>query len=283
MKHLRISTIMLAFLLIVPAIVQGNQEWIDTYVEVGQGKMHVWICGEGLPLLLLHGNTASGRWFTRLDVPDGYMAIAPDLPGFGESYRSGRYDIGLYAESIIELMDAMEIGSAIILGHSLGGAIAVELVYSHQDRFTALIMANTIPFSNARLTEEYLNRAAKYANDDVLLRSALQAIAPTLTDEDMIEMMFEEARKMDPLGFTENPIALTRLNQSGKLAGFGKPVLFLASEQDLTIPSSYMRYYASVTPLARYEELKGIGHAPMLEDPVAFTKAVFGFTHEAVK
>ena len=283
MKPLRISIIMLAFLLIVPATVQGDPGWRDFYVDAIPGRMHVWVSGEGLPFILLHGNAASGRWFTWLDVPDGYSAIAPDLPGFGGSWRCGEYDIGQYADSVIGLMDAIRVDSAVVLGHSLGGAVAIELVDRWPGRFSGLILANSIPFTNARVTEEYLQRASKYATDDALLRSSLQAMAPTLTGRDKMEMMFEEARKMDPRGFTENPLALSRLDQSGKLAGFGGPVLYLASELDLIIPASFMRYYSSVTPLARYEEIKGAGHAPMLEDPEAFAYAAFNFARQLGK
>lgn len=277
MRFIRVSTILLTFLLIVYVVIQGSTGWKDFCVDTSLGKMHIWSSGEGVPVLLLHGNTASGRWFTLLDVPEGYLAIAPDLPGFGSSFKSGIFDISCYSEAILQLMDALRMEKAFIFGHSLGGAVAIELVACHPDRFFALVLSNSIPFSNTRITDEYLGRALMYSKDDDLLRSALKSIAPELTDPTTLAMMFDEARKMDPHGFTENPKALTVLKQAGKLASFGKPVLYLASELDLTIPASFMRYYSTVTPRAEYHEIKGIGHSPMLEDPVEFVKVIFSF------
>src|SRR5664279_6100699 len=92
------------------------------YVDVGQGPAVVFVHG----LMSSHRTwgTQPGRLARR------HRVVAPDLYGHGESDKPmGDYSLGAHAASLRDLFDALEIGSATLVGHSLGGGIVLQLAY----------------------------------------------------------------------------------------------------------------------------------------------------------
>jgi len=263
---------------------QGAASWNQGYVEIPSGRMHYWYAGDGEAIMLLHGNTASGRWFTQLAPPPGYKLVAPDMPGFGMSGRPGIFDIGFYADSVLAFMDKQGIEKArLLLGHSLGGLVAASMASSKPERFDLLILSNVPYLGKSQIDESYFDRAGRYATEDYLLKAALKSTAPTLHDEGLLAMMFDEAMLMDPRGFTRNPRLLTTTDQLWVLAAFKGSILFVGCSLDGTIPTGVVRYNAMITQGSQYIELEGVGHAPMLEAPVLFMQTIDAFLKGSVR
>jgi branched-chain amino acid transport system permease protein len=259
-------------------VAQGTAPWLQSYVDIPSGRIHYWYAGEGEEILLLHGNTASGRWFTELIPPPGFKLVAPDMPGFGLSWRPGVFDIGFYADSMLAFMDKLGIIKArLLLGHSLGGLVAADMASTQPDRFDLLTLSNVPYLGKSRIDGSYFERAGRYATEDYLLRAALKNTAPSLLDEGLLAMMFDEAKLMDPQGFTENPRLLTTTDRLGALSAFKGSILFLGCSLDATIPPGIVRYNSMLTPGSRYLELEGIGHAPMLEAPGLYMETISAF------
>src|SRR5919202_1535170 len=87
------------------------------------------VAGSGPPLVLIHGMVNSSRHWedVALRLADRYTVIAPDLIGHGDSAAvRGDYSLGAHAASIRELLSAIGIDSASIVGHSLGGGVAMQ-------------------------------------------------------------------------------------------------------------------------------------------------------------
>ena len=250
--------------------------WQDGYVSTPAGRIHYYSAGRGEAVLLIHGNTASGRWFTRLVPPQGFAYYAPDLPGFGLSARAGEFTLKGYAESAGAFMDALGLGeAALLVGHSLGGLVAARMACSEPGRYGALLLSNVPFLGNSPITQEYLDRAARYVYDDALLKASLRRVALTLADDDpALDMMFEEARRMDPAGFTENPRMLMSAGMHQGLFSYKGRVVFLGSAMDEVIAPSVVRYNSMITPGSEYYELQHTGHAPMLEVPDAFSQVL---------
>lgn len=247
--------------------------WQEGYVSTPAARIHYYFVGNGEPVLLIHGNTASGRWFTGLTPPNGYSFYAPDLPGFGLSDRSGKFTLNDYEMAAEAFLDAIGFNEIpLLVGHSLGGLIAAGMASSDPGRYGALLLSNVPFLGNSPITQDYFDRAARYGEDDALLRASLRRVALTLNDDDpALQMMFEEARRMDPAGFTENPRILTNAGMYGSLFSFKGRIVFLGSSLDEVIPPSVVRYNSMITPGSEYHELPFSGHAPMLEAPEAFS------------
>lgn len=112
-------------------------------VSTSDGVLHIVERGAGEPLLLIHGLGASVFTFRRnLDrLAQRYRIVAVDLAGFGGSSRVVRdYSLTAHARRLIELMDALGVERANVLGHSMGGAVALRLASGWPERVLRLVL-----------------------------------------------------------------------------------------------------------------------------------------------
>ena len=107
-------------------------------------------------LVLIHGLFASHRSFEDLIEPLSarFHVIVPDLPGFGESEKPSpaRYAYGIeaHAEAIADLIAAFGVGRASVLGHAMGGAVALTLAADHRELVTRLVVEDTLAHPSRR-------------------------------------------------------------------------------------------------------------------------------------
>ena len=102
--------------------------------------------GQGPAVVLLHAFPLDRRmWRPQLSAlaDAGYCAIAPDLPGFGESKGFDARDLADFADSVARLLDGLKIDHATVVGLSMGGYIAIQLSARHAARVSALVLADT--------------------------------------------------------------------------------------------------------------------------------------------
>ena len=95
--------------------------------------------GEGPPIVFIHGFGGDlNNWqFNQEALAERHATYAIDLPGHGGSSKdlgSGRVDVGALAKAVTDFLDAQEIGTAHLVGHSLGGAVALDLALDHAER-----------------------------------------------------------------------------------------------------------------------------------------------------
>ncbi|MEG3440368.1 alpha/beta hydrolase [Pannus brasiliensis CCIBt3594] len=103
--------------------------------------LHVEIKGQGYPILCLHGHPGSGRSMSVFTdrLSQRFRTLAPDLRGYGKSRFRGNFQLQEHLDDVILLLDRHEIRDCLVLGWSLGGIIALELILRQPDRFTGLI------------------------------------------------------------------------------------------------------------------------------------------------
>src|SRR4051794_27048842 len=99
--------------------------------------------GWGPPILLIHGMTgSSATWDDVIPfLSDRHTVIAPDLLGHGDSAKPrGDYSLGAYASGIRDLMRAIGHDSATVVGHSLGGGVAMQMAYQFPEMVERLVL-----------------------------------------------------------------------------------------------------------------------------------------------
>ena len=104
------------------------------------------IAGSGPPVVLIHGMVNSSRHWesVALRLADSYTVIAPDLIGHGDSATPrGDYSLGAHAASIRDLLAAIGIDRATIVGHSLGGGVAMQFFYQFPQRTERLVLVSS--------------------------------------------------------------------------------------------------------------------------------------------
>ena len=129
-------------------------------------------CGDGDPVILIHGIASSfDTWNAVLpELGRTCLAVAPDLLGHGRSSKPrGDYSLGAFATGIRDFMEALEIPSATIVGHSMGGGIAMQFAYQFPERCRRLVLV-----SSGGLGPEVtsLLRAATLPGSDLFLQLA---------------------------------------------------------------------------------------------------------------
>src|SRR5215204_3881495 len=115
-------------------------------VELHGHRVIYRIAGSGPPVVLIHGMVNSSRHWEDvvLALADRYTVIAPDLIGHGDSATPrGDYSLGAHAASIRDLLAVIGVDHATIVGHSLGGGVAMQFFYQFPQRTDRLVLISS--------------------------------------------------------------------------------------------------------------------------------------------
>ncbi len=238
-------------------------------------------------LIILHGLLgASGNWRTlsRNVFSRHFRTIAVDLRNHGRSPHSDEMTYEAMAEDVVELMDRMEIERAHILGHSMGGKVAMTLALTRGRRVDRLIVADIAPKA--------------YAADHAGILAALGAVDPaTHADREGIDraladhipsapvrqfLMKNLDRSGDTYRWKMNLPAISAVYDHIRGAlpaegSFPRPVLFVAGGTSGYVDASDMPRIRAQFPEAQLHVLPGVGHWVHAEAPDAFSDAVLSF------
>jgi pimeloyl-ACP methyl ester carboxylesterase len=119
------------------------------FVDVPGARLHVVERGAGPPLLLVHGLAGQLRHFT-FGVVDQlasqYRVVAVDRPGSGYSVRTpgASAALGAQADVLAALIDTLQLGRPVVVGHSMGGAVALALAQRHPERVASLVLVSPL-------------------------------------------------------------------------------------------------------------------------------------------
>ena len=249
-----------------------------SYVEAGGRKIFWRESGSGEPLLYVHGNTGSLRWFEGvMDIP-GRRVIALDMPNFGRSDALGvPADIGAYADAVAAFMDALGLRGIPVVGHSLGGAVVQSLACKRPELASAILLVDPAPPSGLVTPEERYASIGLFRTSRDLLAASLEAVAPSLRDKGRLSPLVDDALLMASDAFEGNARALARFDCSASAGAYRGKVLVLRGEKDSIVTAAMAEETAAAFQGARLEVLEGVGHSVMVEDPDRFIGIVKNF------
>lgn len=250
-------------------------------------------------LLLIHGMAGSSATWREVmpALSERYTVIAPDLPGHGESDKPRQdYSLGAHANALRDLLLALGVERATVVGQSLGGGVAMQLAYQHPTHCERLVLV-----SSGGLGQEvsWILRALSlpgleyvmpilfpsFARDaGNLVSRSLQRIglrAPRLEEEwrsyvslidpDTREAFVRTLRAVVNLG-GQSVSAHDRLYLSARL-----PTLIVWGERDGIIPVAHAHAAHEAMPASRLAIFEGSGHFPHVEEPLRFVQALTEF------
>jgi pimeloyl-ACP methyl ester carboxylesterase len=258
------------------------------------------IAGSGPPVVLIHGMVNSSRHWEQvaLRLADSYTVIAPDLIGHGDSATPrGDYSLGAHAAVIRDLLAAIGIDRATIVGHSLGGGVAMQFFYQFPQRVERLALVSSgglghdvspllrtaaLPGASALLSMAAHQRvlaALEDAGDRLRRRGSakgvyLQAIARALRP------LQKPAARRAFLQTLRSVIDVhgQRVSATDRLYLLNSmPTLIVWGERDNTIPLAHGRDVHRVVPGSRFETLPRAAHFPNLEDPESLAAVLRDF------
>ena len=245
--------------------------------------------GQGTPVVLLHGFPLnSAIWHEQQkQLSDHFRVITPDLRGHGRSPApSGIYEMDLLARDVLALLDALLITKAIILGHSMGGYVALAAWKLAPDRFLAL---GLIDSQTGADTEEGWQGRHKMADKVAAEGSKVvaEAMLPKLFAANLpagtpiIEQVRQMILNTASAGIIGSLNGMAgRIDSGPLLSKLNIPVLILTGDKDQIIPLEKAKTMAATIPTATLTLVENAGHMPMLEQPQATTKAIRNFLTE---
>jgi pimeloyl-ACP methyl ester carboxylesterase len=256
--------------------------------------------GEGPVVLLIHGITGDSRQWSQVipQLADRYTVLAPDLLGHGESAKPrGDYSLGAYAVSLRDLLIVLGHRRATVVGHSLGGGIAMQFSYEYPVFCERLVLVD----SGGLGPEVHpLLRAATLPGSELLLpllaHSRLHAVGEAIglalgrmgleLGHDLAEvtrgyasLSDAEARRaflhtlrsvIDRAG--QRVTATDRLYLAQMI-----PTLIIWGCRDPLIPVEHASVAHRAVPGSRLELFDDAGHFPHLERPVRFARVLIDF------
>ncbi len=265
-------------------------EFAAWQIELHGHRVIYRIAGSGPPVVLIHGMVNSSRHWERvaLRLADSYTVIAPDLIGHGDSATPrGDYSLGAHAASIRDLLTAIGVERATIVGHSLGGGVAMQFFYQFPQRTERLALVSSgglgrdvSPLLRSAALPGASAMVSLAAHPRVL--AGLEGAAARLQRRGARQAVYLRAiaRALQPLqkpparrAFLETLRAVIdvrgqRVSARDRLYLLNSmPTLIVWGERDNTIPLAHGREMHEAVPGSRFETLPRAAHFPNLEDP----------------
>jgi pimeloyl-ACP methyl ester carboxylesterase len=255
-------------------------------IELSAGPIHFREAGEGEPIVFVHGLVGDFTHFehvARRLVDSGRRVIGIDLPGCGASHkRRERHDLNGYARDVLTLLDELDVPSAVLAGHSAGGAIVTEAALRAPGRVSKLVL-----FSSAGLRRYPVatHTAARAVLRPWLLERSLDRLAMPLLDLVMKDKnQYTQKFIADALDRPKQPASaemarvmsdlvpdLIQASVLDRAHNLRMPVLLMWGDTDRLIPRESADLLARRLVNGRLVKLPGCGHMPMIERPEVVT------------
>lgn len=252
--------------------------------------------GEGPPVLFVHG--LGGSWQAWLEnIPDfarHNRVVALDLPGFGDSpMPEWQISMPAYGRMLAEFCERLELGpETAVVGHSMGGFIATEMVIDHPERFGGLVLVSAAGITFARARNEparVMGRIARLARpvvtaygNDAVTRPRLRQIVfrgvvhrPERLEPEILWELTQGG--LGPPAFNDALVELWGYDARERLPEIGIPTLVVWGYNDRVVPVRAALSYRRRIPDSTLEIFDRTGHLPMLERPERFNGLVADF------
>lgn len=254
---------------------------IQRLVTIGDRFLSYVDQGVGNPVILLHGIPTWGYlWHGLLPALAGrHRVLIPDLLGFGYSDRSDRFDrsIAVQADAIERWMTLLRVERATVIGHDIGGGVALRLATLAPERVSRLGLINTVCYDSwptepmRKLGHPETARTLSARKLQSLLRRALVRGFATRPDPDVLEgLLAPYATEVGKLSLIRDAAALDTNHTTEltpHLARIAAPTFILWGEDDPWEPVRYGERLANDIPGARLYRVPDARHFVMLDRP----------------
>lgn len=225
-------------------------------------------------LVLIHGAGGSRlHWPSELRRLPNANVYTLDLPGHGRSAGSAYDRVFTYAKTLIDFLDVTNISKAILLGHSMGGAIAQTTALNHPERVSGLVLIGA--GAKLRVAPALLENVQKdfQASLDLLTRWLWADHAP----QELVQRGREALNQVSAQTLYNDFLACDNFDLMAQLAEIDTPTLVIVGSADRLTPPKYARYLVEQLSAARLVTIKDGGHMVALEQPTQVAQAVADF------
>ncbi len=243
--------------------------------------------GSGHTVLMLHGIGGGHLAFApqvETLASQGYRAVAWDMPGYGRSPPIEPYTFKGLAQSCITLIEALQGGPVTLLGHSMGGMVAQEVVARRPELVSRLILCGTSPSfgkPDGDWQREFISQRtapldAGQTMADLAAVLVPQMIGPGSLPEG-VKLATHCMSGVNAAAYRRALECIVTFDRRANLPHIHVPTLLVAGEHDRNAPSAVMQKMAGAIAGSTFIEMKGIGHLQNLEAPDEFDALVLNF------
>lgn len=233
--------------------------------------------GDAPALVLVHGLTDCADSFRRITpyLPH-HRLILPDLRGHGQSLRSGDLTIPVFAEDLSQMLDRLDVGSAILVGHSMGAMTATALAAARPDVVRGLVLlAGSLrpagPGLNA-LRQEIAALVAPLSPQDPFFDTWHQTV--TQIPQTFLRRLAENAVTTPLADWLAMIDMLLHVDQTDLARHLDLPVLAISGDQDPVFPPDQLAHMADIFHNFTSVRVADCGHNPHWERPEAIARAI---------
>jgi esterase len=245
--------------------------------------------GRGEPLIILHGLFGShGNWHSvSQSLADQYQSFALDLRNHGESPHNSRMDYPVMADDVMEFMDRQGLDRAHLLGHSLGGKVAMQFALEHPGRVKRLLVLDICPRVYPPHHQEILSALLELDLFVCRTRADVErALEPRIPDLALRRFLLKNLHRDSNgglhwrFGLREIQANYHRLCEAVPVTTpFDHPTLFLKGEHSDYISETDLPDIRARFPQAQLVTIQGAGHLAHVENRAGFLEPVTSFLH----
>ena len=252
-------------------------------IVTDQGVVHYEVIGQGIPVILLHGWIGSwGYWIdTMTCLENKYRGYALDFWGFGDSGKlRNSFHISDFVNLVDQFMDRMGIESAPIIGHSMGGTVALSLALTNPKRVKQVVVVGS-PIAGSSLNI-FLQLAGNphlatlLWKFPFLLQIFLKWYSPFVTraSQKWYEMVMRDISATTLESFFSSIRSLYHTDLSPRLADLDVPIFGIYGRTDVIVSPYQGKLLNQFVKRSEVTMLPDSGHFPMLDEPEFFNQYV---------
>lgn len=243
--------------------------------------------GAGPTVVMLHGIGGGHLAFApqvETLASSGYRAVAWDMPGYGHSAPIEPYTFKGLAQSCIALIEGLQCGDVALVGHSMGGMVAQEVMARRPELVNKLVLCGTSPSfgkPDGGWQREFIAQRTAPLDAGKSMAELAEVLVPQMVGPGSLPEgvhLATHCMSLVPASTYRRALeALVTFDRRGDLTRIRVPTLLVAGEHDRNAPPAVMRKMADAIPNSTYMEMKGIGHLLNLEAPDDFDGLLLNF------
>jgi pimeloyl-ACP methyl ester carboxylesterase len=244
--------------------------------------------GEGRPIIILHGLFGSARNWQGVarSLAETHRVITPELRNHGQSFHEESMSYIDMADDVITLCDHLNINDAILMGHSMGGKVAMTIALTHPEQFSALIIVDIAPFDYEHSFHVLLETMLNMDLNKLKSRADAEADLKMITNDiNTIQFILQNLIRVDGKfcwrvnldTIYKSLPSISQFPDNLKTRSCHMPSLFLGGSESQYIKSIHNTAIYQHFPAAEITMIEGSGHWLHAEKPKEFLKEVKTF------
>jgi pimeloyl-ACP methyl ester carboxylesterase len=229
--------------------------------------------GAGKTLLFIHGFPMHQQVWEDFILPfvKNYHVITLDLPGFGKSPGlQSPFSLDDVADQILTFIDEKELHDIAVIGHSLGGYVALAMIAKEPDAFSSICLFHSTALADSREKKESRDKVIEFVEKNGSEAFTTNFIAPLFADANnaSIEHVKDIAKQSSAEAVMGYTLAMRdRTDKRDVLRDFQKPSLFIVGNRDQGIPVESIHQQVVACNFSEMHILDQVGHMGMYENP----------------